>query len=496
MDFHYPYTSMVDAFVDHARKTPDKIFLIDKDTPYTYFKCFRIAYGYALFLKEQGVKEGDCVVVKTSQSAATVLCDMAIGLLSAVYVPLEKAIAADRASFIVETTESALFISDKEMEVNAKFLNLKEIYDHEADIDAVPDDLVLPAPDSINEILFTTGTTGTSKGVTMSQIATVRTAENVAVAIGIQDDDVEVIPSPINHAFGLRRYYAVLLAGGAVIILDGVIFINNLWKAFDKHGATGMAIVPAMLAVIFKLSKDKLGDYADRIRYIQIGGAVLPPTDKAKLCELLPNSRLYDFYGCSEAGCACTADYNIFRDKQKSLGKPTINAHFRLLCEDGTVAEYPTTNAVGLLSYGGSFNMNGYWKEPELTRETIIDGHVVTKDLAYFDEDGFVYLIGRQDDVITTAGFKVAPTEIEEVAMGCPLISDCAVIGVPDELAGSVPKMFVVPPEGQELDAVGINNYLLDKLEAYKAPKYIVQIDAIPRTYNGKILRRELKELG
>lgn len=495
MDTHFPYDSMLGAFVDQARRNPEKTFLIEKDTLYSYFKCFRLAYGYSLYLKELGVKEGDCIVVKTNQSIAPVLCDMAIQLLHAVYVPLEKAIAAERADFIIDKTSSAFFISDKEMEVNAKFLSLKDVYNHEADIDSVPDDIVLPAPDAIGEILFTTGTTGTSKGVAMSNNATVRTAENVAVAIGIQDDDVEVIPAPINHAYGLRRIYAVLLAGGTVIILDGVVFINNLWKAIEKYGATGMALVPAMVAVIFKLSKDKLSEYKDRIRYIQIGSAVLTAADKTHLCELLPSTRLYDFYGCSEAGCCCTSDFNKYRDKQKSLGKPTVNAHFRLLCEDGSVVDYPTPGVTGLLSYGGSVNMAGYWKEPELTRETIVDGFVVTKDLAYFDEDGFIFLIGRQDDVITTAGFKVAPTEIEEVAMECPLIGDCAVIGVPDELAGSVPKMFVVPAEGQEFDPVGINSFLLSKLEAYKAPKYIVTIDSIPRTYNGKILRRELKEL-
>lgn len=495
LNSRFPYTSMLGALLDHATKTPDKVFLIEKDKEYSYKRCVCIAYGYSQFLKTMGVKAGDCVVVKTTQSVATVMCDMALQMLHAIYVPLEKAIAADRANFIIGKTGANLFISDKELDVNAKYLNLKEIYNYEVAPEELPSVIEEPAADAIGEILFTTGTTGTSKGVSMSNNATVRTAENVAVAIGICEDDVEIVPVPINHAFGLRRMYANLLVGSSCIIMDGIVFIATLWKNIEKYHATGIALVPASLAVIFKLSGDRIADYQNQIRYIQIGSAVLPLADKQKLCALLPNTRLYDFYGCSEAGCVCTADYNLYKDKQKSLGKPACNANFRLICEDGSIVPYPTPNVTGLLSYGGSMNMTGYWKEPELTKEALVDGFINTKDLAYFDEDGFIFMLGRQDDVINCAGSKIAPTEIEEVAMMCPLVADCAVIGIPDAMAGEVPKMFVVPAEGTDFDEVAINNYILNKLEAYKAPRVIVSIDAIPRTYNGKILRRELKNM-
>lgn len=495
MNSRFLYTSTLGALLDHAARTPEKTFLVEKDKEYSYRKCVRMAYGYSQFLKSKGVKAGDCVVVKTTQSVATVMCDMALQMLHAIYVPLEKAVAAERADFIIDKTKAKFFISDKDLGVNAEYLNLKEVYSYEAEDADVPDVIEEPEADAIGEILFTTGTTGTSKGVSMSNNATVRTAENVAVAIGIAEDDVEIIPAPINHAYGMRRMYANLLVGSSCIIMDGIVFIASLWKAIEKYHATGIALVPAALAVIFKLSGDRMADYKDQLRYIQIGSAVLPLADKEKLCELLPNTRLYDFYGCSEAGCVCTADFNHYKDKRKSLGKPACNASFRLICEDGSIVDYPTPNVTGLLSYGGSMNMTGYWDEPELTKEALVDGFINTKDLAYFDEDGFIYMLGRQDDVINCAGAKIAPTEIEEIAMMCPLVADCAVIGVPDTMAGEVPKMFVVPAEDQEFDAVAINSFILDKLEAYKAPRIIVRIDAIPRTYNGKILRRELKNL-
>ncbi|MBP5158910.1 MAG: AMP-binding protein, partial [Lachnospiraceae bacterium] len=317
----FPYGSIVEAFADHAKKTPDKVFSVDGKKQYTYEDGMKIACGYAAYLKEQGVKAGDCVITKVSQTAAPFFCDLAVQLLHAVYVPVEKVVAAERVNFIIEKTGATIFVSDKDLGVNARFLPLKEIYDHAAE--SVPEDIDFPVPEETGEILFTTGTTGTSKGVEMSNVATVHVAENVVNAIGLTPDDTEIIPIPINHAMGIRRAYANMLVGSKIVILDGVVFIDRIWKAFEEHGATGMCLVPAMLQVIFKLSGDKIGEYADRLAYMQIGASVLTHDDKQRLCELLPNTRLYDFYGCSEAGCACTADFNKHRDKFKSLGIPT-----------------------------------------------------------------------------------------------------------------------------------------------------------------------------
>ena len=500
----FAYNSVLEAFVDHAVNTPGKLFIVEGKKEFTYIESFKAAYGYFKHLEDCGVKAGECVIVKTAQTAATVFTDMAVAMSRAIYVPVEKVVAADRVNYVIEKTDAKIFIADKEMEVNAKWISMKDIYDYK--LDCSDEEAVEKAKNLWNEIgavdgettgqiLFTTGTTGTSKGVEMSNAATVRVAENVVNGIGIEADGVEIIPVPINHAYGLRRFYANVLVGSAVVLMDGIVFIVTLWKAIEKYNASGLTLVPASLAMIFKLSGDKISEYKDTLKYVQIGAAVLPPTDKEKLCELLPKTRLFDFYGCSEAGCVCTADYNEFKDKRKSLGKPTCNAVFKLLLEDGSYVDYPTTGIQGRLCYSGSMRMKGYWREPEMTKEAVKDGFIVTNDLAYFDEDGFIYMLGRADDVINSAGAKIAPTEIEEAMMGCPGVADCAVVGAPDPVAGEVPKLFVVMELGSQLDPVVINNYLFDRLEAYKTPKIIVAIDAIPRTYNGKILRRELKNL-
>ena len=136
--------------------------------------------------------------------------------------------------------------------------------------------------------------------------------------------------------------------------------------------------------------------------------------------------------------------------------------------------------------------MTGYWGEPELSGQTMQDGYVRTADLAYIDPDGYVYVLGRADDVINYKGIKISPEEIEEAAAGCAMVADCACIPVEDELAGQVPKLFVVPAEDVEYDEAQLFKYLKEHIDDNRMPRTIERIDMIPRTYNGKILRREL----
>ena len=147
------------------------------------------------------------------------------------------------------------------------------------------------------------------------------------------------------------------------------------------------------------------------------------------------------------------------------------------------------------MAFKGDMNMCGYYKEPEITKEALENGNIYTNDLGYVGEDGLVYLLGRKGDVINMGGLKIAPTEIEEVVVTHEKIKDCACIPIKDEITGEAPKLFVVMNEGCEFDQKEIAKFMLNKLEAFKVPKVFEVIDEIPRTFNGKIIRKKLKEL-
>ncbi len=283
--------------------------------------------------------------------------------------------------------------------------------------------------------------------------------------------------------------------GSSVVFVSKITLLKKMFQMMDEYGATSMDLSPSMLSIIFKMSKDRIGEYADRLDYIQLGSAPLPEEDKQHLARLLPNTRLYNFYGSTEAGCSCLLDFNEAPGKKGCIGKPAVNAHFIVVDENRNEIKSSADN-LGFLASSGAINMKEYFKAPELTREAMPDGdYIYTKDLGYIDEEGYVYMLGRKDDVINYAGIKISPEELEALIVKNPLIKDCALIPVEDALTGQAPKLFIALEDDAKdsFDLKQFKIFLSEVIDANKQPKYIEIIDEIPRTFNGKIRRKDLR---
>ena len=387
--------SIVEAVALHAKETPEKFCAADGRNEYTYETFWAYICGYAEHLSTLGIGKGDHVVVRNSQNAATLIAGLAIQLLGAVFVPLEKEVADQRIVEIIETVNAKLYLALKASEVPCAFETIAEAlkYSREAAYETV----VFPEKEDIAEILFTTGTTGKSKGIELNHGSVVAVAENVIDGVEMKKDNVELIPVPISHSHGLRRYYANMLNGSSVVILGSIVFVKVVFNCIEKYHVTAIDLVPAALATIFRLSEDRLGDYKDQLDYVQLGSAPIPDQDKERLRRLLPDTRLYNFYGSTESGCSCIIDFNKYPDKKNCIGRPTCNAKFVFIGEDGTPIQATKENP-GLLASAGGMNMVGYYKEPELTASILHDGYIRTEDLSYMDEDGMICLLGRKGD--------------------------------------------------------------------------------------------------
>ena len=312
--------------------------------------------------------------------------------------------------------------------------------------------------------------------------------------VEMKEDNVEMIPSPLNHSHGLRRYYANMVKGATVVLATGVMNVVGFFGLMDKYGVNSMDLVPTALTVLLKLSKGKFADYKDIMRYIQFGSAPLSDGDKEAVRTLLPHTHLYNFYGSTESGCICIYDFNDGKDKPKCIGKPTHNARIIIVDEEHNEIEATESNT-GLLASFGGMNMKGYWKDDEETAKVMFDGGIYSNDESYFDEDGDIILLGRKGDVINVGGNKVSPDEIEDVVKKLEGVEDCGCIGIPDALKGNTPKLFVQMKKGCSFDSVAVRNHIAAALEPYKVPSVIVEIDSIPRSFNGKLLRRSLRNI-
>ncbi len=483
-------SSIVEYIAHHAQTKPVQPAVADKDGALSYGQFWQCICSLADGLAKRKVARGTCVVVSCTQNTVYMICEFAVQLLGAVFVPLEKNAAESRIKEICQETDAVLYIG-KEPCGTTPFLDMRQA----ASLSAAPAPSTafpFPKKEDTAEILFSTGTTGKSKGIVLTHENDVALAENVLYGVEVKPDNIELIPMPLSHSHGLRRTYANLVNGSAVVFADGVTLLKQVFSLMDQHRVTAMDLSPSMLTIIFKLSKDRLGDYAGQIDYIQLGSAPLPEEDKQHLRRLLPDTRLYNFYGSTESGCACLLNFNTDADRPHCIGKPARNARFMVVDEQ----KHPICSSkehTGFLASFGSMNMKGYFHAPELTASVLTDGWLYTKDLGYIDDEGYVYMLGRQDDVINCGGIKIAPEEIESVVLTSPMIADCACIPVPDPLTGQTPKLFIVPREPADFDRKAFKSFLSDALEAGKQPKYIECIDKIPRTYNGKIQRNKLR---
>lgn len=474
----------------YAQTQPDTLAVCELRKSVTYKEYWGSIRKTAGVLMRLGIRKGDHVMLRCTQNIDYLTVFSALQYMQALVIPVEKSTSAERTLEIGEKVDSECLISDKEAD-GIRSIKIKDITAVAKDADEA--DLELPGKNDRSMLLFTTGTTGSSKGVVMLHRGDVGIAGNVIEGTSMKKGNVEIIPMPLNHSFGIRRYQSDMVNGGTVCLMDGMVFIGTLWKLVEKYGATSMAISPASLGMIFHLSDERIADYADQLDYIQIGSAPLAEADKEKLLRLLPDTRLYNFYGSSEAGCACILEFSGNGNKTGCIGRPTVNSIVRFTDDAGNVVENGSPEAPALLSWGGSIVMEGYYNDPDLTAETLVGGYVRTKDLAYLDEDGDCILVGRADDVINYGGSKISPAEIENLALGYEYIDDVAFTSISDPITGELPVILVIQKDGY--DEAEFERFLTDRLESYKLPRKYIYVDNIPKTFKGSVLRKEVRKL-
>ncbi len=546
--------TIAEAVFLHAGSRPEAYALVDRNGPVCYRQLWDRICACAAVLQELGAGNGSRVVMECTQDVTFVAVNLACQLAGAIFVGVERKVAVGRLEEILRQTEPVLLLTNRAVALSIAV----KTHLVEKEFNAIVNDKLaeaaqqgaaeetgkVPIPyggqsaetakepgayreqsaeaakepalcgerlegtaddwdavvrrldsEAIAEIMFSTGTTGKTKGAVMTGRANVANAQNIIDGVRMEADAVEMIPLPVNHAHGIRTVYAHLLNGSCALIANGITFPRVLLDMMQKYGANAIDLSPSAAQMLINTSARKLKEIAPGIRYVEVGTAFLPEATKSMLRACFPNSRLYNFYGSSESGRTCCLEFSSGMEKPGCIGRPVPNARFAVLDESGHPMQSDAAHT-GRLASAGPMNMSGYWKEPELSAETLQNGYVLTADVAYIDEDRCIYVLGRQDDVIVYKGIKISPEEIEEAAKGCDLIADCACIPEADELAGQVPRLFVVPRDREAYREDEVFAYLKKHIDDNRMPRTIEVIDAIPRTYNGKILRRELRSNG
>ncbi len=475
-----------------AKETPSKPAVIVNDEVCNYETLALYNRKAASYLQSRGIKEGDRVIVESDHTLPYIYVWYGIQLLGATFVPLEKNTPSLRIEEIAKELDTTTIITLTAREDLADAWALSEIMQ---EMEVLADDFT-PAPPkdtSLAEILFTTGTTGKSKGVMVSYSNQINIALAGVETTNIQQDNVWLIPTPMNHAAGLRKAHIALAVGSTVCLLEGFRNFKQYFETIRKHNVTSLYLPPSAIHMLLAMASKELESLKDQLRFIYSSSTAYPETDKEKMRNLLPNVYMYNCFGCSEVGVVCTDEFCVSGGSQYtgSVGKPNSLSEIVILDEDGNEIKDSSPEKTGLCAIRSKSVMQGYWNEPEQTAKALKNGMLVMSDICYFAPNGELILVGRSNDTINLGGFKVAPLEVEEVVLRVPCVDECLLI--PMSVGGNMAlKLLVVLKEGMELDEKAIRETISKNLEPYKLPKRIMVVDEILKTFNGKIDRKQM----
>lgn len=342
----------------------------------------------------------------------------------------------------------------------------------------------------IASIVFTSGSTSSSKGVVLKHSNVVQATKNIIEFLKFKEKDIDVNISSLSHSFGLGHLHCIFAVGGTQILFKDSVNLKKILETIIKEHATTFSAVPTILHLIAQHYPRTFSKCGKHLRFIQTNTSILDQDLIKKIFSLLPTTDFHYYYGLTEASRSTfiTLNKNVY--KLTSIGKPSPNV--RIKAVDGRGKEQ-SAGKVGEICIKGKHVISGYFKDKEISKRRIKSGWLYTGDMGFFDKDGFLYFYGRKDDVINVAGEKVSPEEIEHRAKNVPGVLDAVVVGQPDKLFGEVAKLYVVINEGS-FKMERLVTSLKKNLERYKNPTEILIIDKVPKTDNGKVMRWKLKQ--
>lgn len=484
--------SIVEAVAAAAIRKPDTFAVIAERQEITYGELWKEVRGFAAYLQSRELEKGSRIVVKVKPSIWCVVAILGIHLAGCVYVPVDGKIGIERLKEIAEQLSPSMIISDVDIK-DDRYIMIDSSSVRELAAGSFNETIRFdfPQPEDLSDIFFTTGTTGKSKGVMLTHRAIVAVAENHRFGKKIPEDNVYLIPSPLNHVGGSRNVYASMLTGTTAVLMDGFLNLRSFFEYIRDYHVTSIYLPPYAVRTVLLLAAEEMAKYASQLDHIHTGSAVFPRSDMERLRELLPYTRLYFIYGATEAGVITALEYSKEKKEAFCVGKPAV--HSRVFIVDDNRQEIQSSkDNPGLVAVSGPHVTSGYYNEPELTKDVLADGVLYTNDLGYIDGDGYLYVFGRRGDVINMDGLKIAPTEVEDAALRFPGIAECACFTVQNTTGLTALKLNIVEKPGSDVQIRELRKHMRENLEAFKVPRRIEKVGKIPKTFNGKIDRKVL----
>jgi long-chain acyl-CoA synthetase len=344
--------------------------------------------------------------------------------------------------------------------------------------------------DAIAVMLHSSGTTSARrKSIEIAVRTLLAVIDNLNEAVVIPEAVAEYLMSPPQHAFGFARICAVLSKAGTMVLDDGLFNPLKTLAGIRKYNCQSLTGVASGFVMLLEKLPEQFADYGRSLRWMELGSVPMSAASKQKLLDLFPLVHPVMEYGLTEAMRSVFVDYRQHPEKLESVGRPMGNVEVAVLDPAGQMLP---VGAEGEFAVRGENVAQGYWRNRELWNSRMTNGWLRTGDFGRLDTDGYVYFLGRQDDLINSGGNKISPHEVEDLLTELLPGQQFAVIGRPDPVLGEVPVLCIEGPGDADISA--LKAAIAAQLPLWKQPRDIRFFDRLPRTPNGKLLRRQIRE--
>ncbi len=481
---------------------PDKIALIFENKSFTYTLLNQVANRVANALRGLGIKKGDRVALFLPNIPEFIISYLGILKIGAVAVSVNVMLKSAEVSYILNdcaaraiiTTESqSEYVQEADLPelqhiliaegTASKGMSLAQLMTN-ASCEARAIEMDRHAPASI---LYTSGTTGFPKGATLSHGNVISNNYSANRCYRIQPNDRLLLFLPLFHCFGQNAILNTGLSACATIILQRRFDLEQVLQTVAEHKVTMFLGVPTVFIKL--LNMDTCEYNLESIRYYFSAAAPMLK-EVAQSWHQKYGLVIHEGYGLTETSPFATYNHDL-KYKLGSIGAAIENVEVKIVDGDGHQVQ---PGQLGEIVITGPNVMLGYWNRPFETAEVIKNGWFHTGDIGRMDEDGFLYIVDRLKDMINISGFKVYPTEVENVIYQYPAVAECAVYGRPDDLKGEIVTANIVLKAGYAMTEQQIIDFCYERIAAYKVPRVINFVDSIPKNQTGKVLKRVLRK--
>lgn len=475
---------------------PDRIAIDDRDgNRRTYGQFIERMDAIGRLVKRLSLSQGDVVALISPNCIEYPEIVAGLSEHGIIVATLNPALSATELATIFDDCQPRLVIASASLQLpddRPATLLLGDQF--EQALDSSSESNTPPALDERDTfaIAYTSGTTGKPKGVLLSHRSRCLMFYAMAAEYGcFGRDDHFLALAPMCHGAGLAFALAPVFQGGRCTLQYSQDSETLLASLTDLR-PSGIFVVPTHLHRIRSAPKEVLDKYQGQhnLRTIISNAAALSPQLKTFAVEYFGEGLLNESYGSTEGGIVTNIRPSHVLQKPRSVGTPFSNMEVQLRKEDGSIAP---VGEPGELFCRSPFSFNGYLNRPEATQAALVDGWVTVGDIAVRDDAGFVTITDRKKDMIVTGGINVYPREIETIVESLPEVLECAVVGQPDQEWGESIHAYAVLSPDATLEADDIAKLCRSKLAAYKVPKRVSFLDALPRNATGKLLKKELR---